>query len=151
MEAHWVTEARIVERRIQCTLSNALILPKLKAKLKLVKARTCTSAWLDLCWMYGPVWLAILYYFACGQKVFFSSLSHEMEFAVQSCFTGREILLTLAKKIFPPLLPGLEPVTFQSWVRHSNHWAIPTPMIMQYDFAFGCNIITQVACNAFFF
>ena len=59
MEAHWVTEARIVERRIQCTLSNALILPKLKAKLKLVKARTCTSAWLDLCWMYGPYFIIL--------------------------------------------------------------------------------------------
>ena len=32
--------------------------------------------------------------------------------------------LTLEKKIHPPLLPGLEPATFRSWVRRSNHWAI---------------------------
>ena len=32
---------------------------------------------------------------------------------------------TLEKKILPPLLPGLEPATFQSRVRRSNHWAIP--------------------------
>ena len=33
--------------------------------------------------------------------------------------------LTLEKKIFPPLLLGLEPGTFRSRVRRSNHWAIP--------------------------
>ena len=33
--------------------------------------------------------------------------------------------LTLEKKILPPLLKGFEPATFQSWVQHSNHWAIP--------------------------
>ena len=33
--------------------------------------------------------------------------------------------LTLEKKILPPLLQGFEPMTFQSWVRRSNHWAIP--------------------------
>ena len=33
--------------------------------------------------------------------------------------------LALEKKILPPLLPGFEPATFWSWVRHSNHWAIP--------------------------
>ena len=33
--------------------------------------------------------------------------------------------LTLEKKILPPLLQGFEPATFQSWVRRSNHWAIP--------------------------
>ena len=33
--------------------------------------------------------------------------------------------LTLEKKILPPLLPGLEPATFRSRVRRSNHWAIP--------------------------
>ena len=33
--------------------------------------------------------------------------------------------LTPEKKIFPPLLPGLEPGTFRSWVWRSNHWAIP--------------------------
>ena len=35
--------------------------------------------------------------------------------------------LTLEKKILPPLLPGLEPGTFRSQVRRSNHWAIPAP------------------------
>ena len=35
--------------------------------------------------------------------------------------------LTLEKKIIPPLLPGLEPETFRSWVWRSNHWAVPTP------------------------
>ena len=34
---------------------------------------------------------------------------------------------TLEKKILPPLLQGFEPATFQSWVRCSNHWAIPAP------------------------
>ena len=34
--------------------------------------------------------------------------------------------LTLEKKILAPLLQGFEPVTFQSQVRHSNHWAIPS-------------------------
>ena len=56
------TEWLKLERRIQYTMthsmSNALILPKLKAKLKLVKARTCTSAWLDLCWM--DVWSCLI-------------------------------------------------------------------------------------------
>ena len=33
--------------------------------------------------------------------------------------------LTLEKKSLPPLLPGLEPATFWSRVRRSNHWAIP--------------------------
>ena len=32
---------------------------------------------------------------------------------------------TLEKKILPPLQQGFEPVTFQSRVRRSNHWAIP--------------------------
>ena len=31
---------------------------------------------------------------------------------------------TLEKKILPLFLQGFEPVTFQSWVRCSNHWAI---------------------------
>ena len=35
---------------------------------------------------------------------------------------------TLEKKILPPLLQGFKPATFQSQVRHSNHWAIPTPL-----------------------
>ena len=33
--------------------------------------------------------------------------------------------LTLEKKFIPPLLHGLEPATFQSRIRRSNHWAIP--------------------------
>ena len=33
--------------------------------------------------------------------------------------------LTPKKKILLPLLPGLEPGTFRSRVRRSNHWAIP--------------------------
>ena len=33
--------------------------------------------------------------------------------------------LTLKKKILLPLQQGFEPVTFQSQVWHSNHWAIP--------------------------
>ena len=37
--------------------------------------------------------------------------------------------LTLEKKILPPLLPGLEPGTFRSRVRRSNHWAIPAPRV----------------------
>ena len=37
--------------------------------------------------------------------------------------------LTLEKKILPPLLPGLEPGTFRSRVRRSNHWAIPAPKL----------------------
>ena len=36
---------------------------------------------------------------------------------------------TLEKKILPPLLQGFEPATFQSWVRCSNHWAIPAPRV----------------------
>ena len=35
--------------------------------------------------------------------------------------------LTMEKKIISPLLPGLEPGTFQSRVWLSNQWAIPTP------------------------
>ena len=33
---------------------------------------------------------------------------------------------TLEMKILPPFQQGFEPATFQSWVRCSNHWAIPT-------------------------
>ena len=36
--------------------------------------------------------------------------------------------LTLEKKILPPLLRELEPGTFWSRVRCSNHWAIPGPL-----------------------
>ena len=35
--------------------------------------------------------------------------------------------LTLEKKILPPLQPGLEPGTFRSRVRRSNHWGILAP------------------------
>ena len=41
--------------------------------------------------------------------------------------------LTLEKKI---LQQGFEPATFRSWVRRSNHWAIPTP----WDWMFGLNL-----------
>ena len=33
----------------------------------------------------------------------------------------------LALENLPPLLPGLEPGTFRSRVRRSNHWALPAP------------------------
>ena len=36
---------------------------------------------------------------------------------------------TLEKTILPPLLQEFKPTTFQSWVWHSNRWAIPTPMV----------------------
>ena len=35
--------------------------------------------------------------------------------------------LTLKKKILPPFLQGLEPMTFQSWVWCFNRWPILTP------------------------
>ena len=34
----------------------------------------------------------------------------------------------MEKKILPPLLQEFEPATFQSRVRRSDHWAIPSPM-----------------------
>ena len=40
--------------------------------------------------------------------------------------------LTLEKKILPALLQGLEPATFRSRVRRSNHWAIPAPPVSVY-------------------
>ena len=36
----------------------------------------------------------------------------------------------LEKKLFPMLLPGMEPATFRSRVRHSTNWAIPAPTII---------------------
>ena len=36
--------------------------------------------------------------------------------------------LILETKKFLLLLQGFEPATFQSWIQHSNHWAIPTPL-----------------------
>ena len=38
--------------------------------------------------------------------------------------------LSLEKKILPPLLQGLEPATFRSLVRRSNHRAIPAPKVV---------------------
>ena len=35
--------------------------------------------------------------------------------------------LTVEKKMFLLLLQGFKAMTFRSWVRHSNHWAIPAP------------------------
>ena len=35
---------------------------------------------------------------------------------------------TLEKKILPLFQQGFEPTTFQSWVWHSNHYAIPAPL-----------------------
>ena len=51
---------------------------------------------------------------------------------------------TLEKKILPPFQQGFEPATFQSRVRCSNHWAIPTPHtgVHRHEFmylAFTCN------------
>ena len=37
--------------------------------------------------------------------------------------------LTLEKKILLPLQQGFEPAIFRSWVRRSNHWAIPAPRL----------------------
>ena len=39
---------------------------------------------------------------------------------------------TLEKKILPPFQQGFEPATFQSWVRCSNHWAIPAPLLFKW-------------------
>ena len=36
---------------------------------------------------------------------------------------------TMEKNILPPLQQGFKPMTFQSWARHSNHWAIPPPRL----------------------
>ena len=36
-------------------------------------------------------------------------------------------MLTLEKRIHPPLLQGFEPATFQSRVRRSDNWAITAP------------------------
>ena len=36
---------------------------------------------------------------------------------------------TLEKKILSQLQQGFKPTTFQSRVQHSNHWAIPTPIL----------------------
>ena len=38
--------------------------------------------------------------------------------------------LTLENKILLPLQQGFEPATFRSWVRCSNHWAIPARKIL---------------------
>ena len=44
-------------------------------------------------------------------------------------YKSRHRKLTLEKKILLPLQQGFEPVTFQSRVRRSNHWAIPAPQL----------------------
>ena len=46
--------------------------------------------------------------------------------------------LTLEKKILPLLLQGFEPMTFQSWVRHSNHWAITLPTELSHQIMISC-------------
>ena len=43
---------------------------------------------------------------------------------------------TLEKKILPPFQQGFEPVTFQSRVRCSNHWAIPAPYTQLFVYSF---------------
>ena len=35
------------------------------------------------------------------------------------------------EEIPPPLLHGFEPVTFRSWVRRCNHWAIPASQMRE--------------------
>ena len=48
---------------------------------------------------------------------------------------------TLEKKV---LLPGLKPMTFQSWVWHSNHWATPGPRMQQKINCFNsCEYLAQ--------
>ena len=50
---------------------------------------------------------------------------------------------TLEKKILPPLQQGFEPTTFQSRVRHSNHWAIPAPVICPVHCMQGWRSVTK--------
>ena len=47
---------------------------------------------------------------------------------------------TLEKKILPPLQQGFEPATFQSQVRHSNHWAVPA---LQVRVVLSCKHLTR--------
>ena len=42
--------------------------------------------------------------------------------------TDTEISVSTESRL-PPLQQGFEPATFQSWVRRSNHWAIPLLII----------------------
>ena len=57
---------------------------------------------------------------------------------------------TLEKKILPPFQQGFEPATFQSWVRRSNHWAIPAPgnymgkEVYFYSFWVTCKLNTMM-------
>ena len=51
---------------------------------------------------------------------------------------------TLEKKILPPLQQGFEPVTFQSQVRRSNHWAIPAPRTFLFAQAFQQNLVLHM-------
>ena len=48
--------------------------------------------------------------------------------------------LTMEKKILPPLLQGFEPATFWSWVRCSNHWAIPPPLYTSPIVSQSCHV-----------
>ena len=50
---------------------------------------------------------------------------------------------TLEKKILPSLQQGFEPATFQSQVRHSNHWAIPVPHEKLLVSGIGCVLYFQ--------
>ena len=53
--------------------------------------------------------------------------------------------LTLEKKILPPLQQGFEPMTFWSWVRCSNHWAIPALMTCRHFWQCLCPSISWSA------
>ena len=53
---------------------------------------------------------------------------------------------TLEKKILPPLQQGFEPATFQSRVRRSNHWAIPTPGDNE-TMSWETNVILRWSCS----
>ena len=59
--------------------------------------------------------------------------------------------LTLEKKILSPLLRGLEPATFRSRVRRSNHWAISTlswSWDQHWDMEDGCAVRLTFAKNS---
>ena len=56
--------------------------------------------------------------------------------------------LTMEKKIFPPLLQGFEPATFQSRVRRSNHRAIPAPQHLLAVVCAAAVVVVAVVCAA---
>ena len=66
---------------------------------------------------------------------------------------------TLEKKILPPFQQGFEPVTFQSRVRRSNHWAIPAPSSSLFAcLLYKCVFVTRtiwppllINCLSFFY